>query len=246
MTTTAWEVQIGGRASDLEYLSRHFTSPPIVVTKDDRDSCYLLRSESFGTLSEPNAVRDTANSLLAVLSGALGFARSSDEPLRSGAIYLRHLDGRRDVFLLLEGIAARMEVGDLSVSIIDRHGAVLKIAPPAQPTVSLVSAALNDKAISKALRLLGSDANTWVGLYRLHEVVEADVGGEHRMLKNGWGSSRQLKRFKHSANSVAVAGDNARHGKELSLPPGAPMSLGEAKAYVLYVLQAWFSAKNAV
>lgn len=246
MPSTVWEVQIGGRASDLEHLSRHFTSPPIVVTRDDRDSCYLLRSESFSSLSEPNAVRDAATSLLAVLSGALTFVRGSDEPLRSGAIYLRHPDGRRDVFLLLEGVAARTEVGDVSVSVTDRNVVVREIIPPPQPTLSLTSAALSDASISKALRLLGSDANTWVGLYRLHEVVEADVGGEHQMLKHGWGSSRQLKRFKHSANSVAVAGDNARHGKELSLPPGAPMSLGEAKAYVLYVLRAWLSAKTAV
>jgi hypothetical protein len=246
MPTTIWEVQISGRASDLDHLCRHFTAPPVVVTKDDRDSCYLLQSASFRSLSEPNAVRDAATSLLAVLSGALTFVRGSDEPLQSGAVYLRHTDGHRDIFVLLEGITIRTEVGDIGASITNCDGAVREVTPPPRPTVSLTRAALSDAAISKALRLLGSDANTWVGLYRLHEVVEADVGGEHQMVKRGWGSSRQLKRFKHSANSVAVAGDNARHGKELSLPPGAPMSLSEAKAYVLYVLQAWLSAKNAV
>jgi len=77
-------------------------------------------------------------------------------------------------------------------------------------------------------------------------MVESDIGGEKKLVKMGWGSTHQLKRFKHSANSVAVAGDSARHGRELGDPPRDPMSIDEAIAYCKYLLQAWFDSKRSV
>lgn len=42
-----------------------------------------------------------------------------------------------------------------------------------------------------------------------------------------------------------VAGDTARHGKEVTSPPANPMSLEEAAAYVNYVVSAWLASKRA-
>lgn len=58
------------------------------------------------------------------------------------------------------------------------------------------------------------------------------------------GSPEDLKRFKHSANSVTVAGDHARHGRELEQPPKKPMTPEEAIAYLNYVAQAWLASKG--
>lgn len=96
------------------------------------------------------------------------------------------------------------------------------------------------------MRLLAApDHKSWVGMYRIHEVIEADVGSERALIKRDWGSEKDLKRFKHSANSVAVAGDSARHGREVEQPPKHPMSVDEAAAYLNYVLQSWLSSKGA-
>jgi hypothetical protein len=92
--------------------------------------------------------------------------------------------------------------------------------------------------------LANRDAVTWVGLYRIHEVVEHDVGGREALIKLGRVSKQQLKRFTHSSNSVAAAGDQARHGKEITQPPKNPMSLEEAKAFVMGLLTAWFNSKG--
>jgi hypothetical protein len=81
-------------------------------------------------------------------------------------------------------------------------------------------------------------------MYRIHEVIEHDLGGENAMKKKGWGSANDLKRFKHSANSVNVGGDEARHGKEIQDPPKNPMSVEEADAYLQYVVQAWLTSKG--
>jgi hypothetical protein len=121
----------------------------------------------------------------------------------------------------------------------------VRVVTPSPPfSVSLMQLALVNDSVARVMGLLAkADAFTWVGLYRIHEVIEADLGGEKALIKRGFGSALQLKRFKHSSNYVAVADDSARHGKELTTPPTNPMSLDVAKAYVMYALQAWFNAK---
>lgn len=241
---TTWEVRIQGRASDLAHLARYFTGPEITVRKDERDNCYLLQLASFSALLDSNAVLNAAQESLPVLSGVLKLVRNSDEPLRAdGAVYRRAPDGRRDVFMhIQETLKIKVEMGDVELRVTDAQGVVREVAPPPR-SVAAARLAFADAAVARVLRLLATDAEDWVGLYRLHEVIEADVGGEHEMVKHGWGSARQLKRFKHSANSVTVAGDGARHGKEAH-PPTDPMALDEAKAYVAYVVQAWLQLKG--
>ncbi len=60
-----------------------------------------------------------------------------------------------------------------------------------------------------------------------------------------WCEGSDLKRFKRSANSVTVAGDDARHGKEWQVPPPNPMSLEEASAYVEQLVRRWLESKGA-
>ena len=90
----------------------------------------------------------------------------------------------------------------------------------------------------KALRLAArDDATEWVGLYRIYEVIEADLGGEHATAAPGMFPA--LKRFKHTCQSVAVAGDDARHGVERERPPRNPVTLDEARAGVAALMERW-------
>ncbi|HEY8034028.1 MAG TPA: hypothetical protein VIF37_00375 [Methylobacter sp.] len=218
-----------------------------MVVKDDRDGEFLYESIAFATCSTSEEVLAVANEELSVLSGVLKLARDSFEPLRTGAVYRLNPAGGRDVFVrITETLQLRCEVEEITLTVTDNQGNVV-ISPSPPPRAVLIAAlAATDIAVAKAMRLLSAaDSKSWVGLYRLYEVIEADIGGGHALKKCGWGSARDLKRFKHSANSVTVAGDAARHGKELEVPPTHPMSEGEAVAYVNYVLQAWLAAKGA-
>ena len=240
-------MQIEGSAGDLAYLAQHFTAPPLMVIRDERNDYYLLQSSSFKPCLDSSFVLTKANEELAILSGVLRFLRGSAEPLRSGcAVYLRHATGRRDAFVhIREGVKARAEIGTAIASGNGSNGAV-HITPPSLPMmVTLTHLALSDSAVHKALRLWANDVANWVGLYRLLEVVAADIGDERKLVKIGWTSARQLNRFKHSANSVEVAGDAARHGKETGQSPTNPMSLGEATIYVTDILHSWFDWKSA-
>ena len=138
-----------------------------------------------------------------------------------------------------------MVFADATLSVVDAEGKIRPAASETPRTVKAVRLAATDAAVAKVLRLMAADdAYTWVGMYRIHEVIEHALGGETPMKKMEWGSTADLKRFKHSANSVTVGGDEARHGKELEQPPKFPMNLDEADAYLRYVVQAWLTSKG--
>lgn len=242
-----WEVQIQGGLSDLDHLVRHFAAGHTRVTRDERDDSFLYQSDSFRTCTTSEEVLQIAEGEFAVLSGVLKFARGSRELLRAGAVYKRHSNGSRDVFVHIhDSIQVCVEMGEVTVSVTDAEGNVIHRPSPPPRTVSISALVVRDEAVKRVMRLIAApDANTWVGLYRMHEVIESDVGGERSLKKRGWGSAQDLKRFKHSANSVSVAGDKARHGKEHEQPPANPMTIDEAEAYVNYVQHAWLATKGA-
>jgi hypothetical protein len=242
-----WQVQIQGAQFDLEHLAKYFASAPMLVRTDDRAPGFLYESEKFLSCATSEEVLEVAGQELLILSGILKLIRDSTEPLCTGAVYRANAAGGRDVFVHIhEGVHARAEAGIVGVTITDKEGNVVSVPPPPPRTVALSKLALADDAVGKVMRLMAApDSDSWVSLYRMHEVVEADAGGEHLLKQRAWGSSRDLKRFKHSANSVTVAGDRARHGKESDQPPTQPMSLDEANAYVNYVLHAWLASKGA-
>lgn len=240
--TPIWQLQLTGDSSDLEHLSENLSSGSLRVLKDLQG--YVLESQNFASCNSSEQVLEKSREHLAILSGILMAARQAPRALGAGAVILKNTDGSGQIFMSFhEELHARDFVDAV---VIDSQG--IKVAPPRHVarSVVLLQLALSDPAVAKVLRLLASpDRRTWVGLYRLHEVILEEIGGEKQLERLGWGSKTDLRRFKHSANSVAVAGDSARHGTEQSDAPKNPMTLDEADAYCGYVLQAWLTSKGA-
>ena len=243
MNINPWQVQIEGWSSDLEHLAKHFTTFTMRVVKDESGS-FFYESDSFKPCSESSEVLKLANEELSVLSGVLKVVRESPEILRTGAVYKKNESGGKDLFVCLSGIQVPAEPGELTITTSDSSGNVItKLTPPAR-TITIIRLATTDTSVAKVMRLIAApDHKSWVGMYRIHEVIGKDIGGEYKLQSRGWGSTKDLKRFKHSANSVSVGGDSARHGKEVEQPPNNPMPIDEAYAYLNYVLQSWLSSK---
>jgi hypothetical protein len=238
-----WSVRLQGAASDLEHLALYFASPPARVIKDSDDESYLLLQDSFDTCRTSDEVHALAVDQASILSGILTLVRQSRESLRVGAVYKQHPNGTKEIFLCAREI---LQVTDESTAIVtDAKGNVITSSMSVPRTVALSALAVRDASVAKAMRLIAaSDASSWVGMYRLYEIIEANMGGERSMQDLNCGSRDVLKRFKHSANSVAIAGDAARHGKECGLPPSNPMSFEEAGAYLNYLLETWLASKS--
>jgi hypothetical protein len=245
---TIWQVQLEGDGRDLEFLTTVLASGPRKVVRDRPGPGFSYESDAFDACTTSEQVEQLAEDEIAVLSGILKLERDARDSLRYGAVYKLNQNGGRDVFVRIrESLHVRTEMGAVTVVATDALGNLIARPPPPPPrSAVLLQLAQVDAAVAKVLRLLSAaDAMSWVGLYRLHEVIEADIGGQHKLEKQGWGSADDLRRFKHSANSVQVGGDKSSHGKEPHVAPKNPMTLAEAEAYVRYIVQAWLASKGA-
>ena len=245
---TIWQVALVGDPQDLAFLGQTFEFGSCKVLRDAQNSGYLYESDSFHRCNSFQEVEQIAETELATLSGILKLERDSRDALRYGSVYKSNQNGGRDIFVRIEESAhLRDEVSAVVAARTGAEGNGVE-SPPRPPPRAAVLLALScvDAAVAKSLRLLSApDVKSWVNLYRLHEVIEADVGGRHTLEKLSWGSAEDLRRFKHSANSVQVGGDRSRHGNEWQAAPKNPMTLSEAEAYVRYIVQSWLASKGA-
>lgn len=241
-----WEVSLQGRDGDLRYLARYFTSPPTVIVRSEFESSYVLRMDAFSACKESTGVLELAERQLVILSGILKLERNSPETLRVGAVFRRR-GGGRDVFIhVRDTLRITLETGEPVVTVTDAEGNVVSAPEAPAPAVRIAALCAHYPAVAKVIRLIAApDSRTWVGLYRIYEVLESDVGGQAALVQKSWGSATDQDRFKHSANSVTVAGDNARHGKEHNAPPKNPMTIEEASVYVDGLLRGWLVSKGA-
>jgi hypothetical protein len=83
----------------------------------------------------------------------------------------------------------------------------------------------------------------WINLYKVYEVVRDDVGGKHVLVRNGWATADDIRRFTETAQSPQLLGDAARHAGRKRPPPPDPMTLDGAKALIGAMVRSWVSTK---
>lgn len=240
-----WEVELHGEDRDLDYLVRYFTVSPRIY-RDSKTGQTLMLVEGCADDAAYSTVSAAADDGVKVLSGTLKMLYQSHKPLRVGGVMHRQLDGRCHVYLEARSILGVVTFGDAEVLVSGADGQRMSVPQGPPPAVLLVALAQTDLTVAKAMRLAAMpDAETWRGLVPLFEVIEHDVMRQGAsVVKKGWTSKTQQKRFEHTANSSA-AGDASRHGHERYSPPANPMTLEEARAFVQMVLHAWIADRLA-
>jgi hypothetical protein len=201
------------------------------------DGRYYLRMVELDQLDESGDVETRAGEILRIVNGAARVQYGNSREARVDAAARVHPDGQIQHFVHLSGaIHARSRVSaTLTVG-----GGPVRATP--EPTVAerAVGAALNDPQAERALRIFGRDDVDYRDLYHVLEIAEAAIGSS--IYSDGTVTIAEVRRFKHTANSVHALGDQARHGHEPTKPPSQPMPFAEAQALVGRVLRVWFGA----
>jgi len=118
------------------------------------------------------------------------------------------------------------------------------IPAPELPTDRWKDLLLEDTSVSTVCELLSHSSLGWNDLYRSLEIIAEDVGGNHKIVELGWATKESLRRFKHTANSPATIGLDARHGVDQGEPPLAPMIHSEAVALLETLVYQWMWSKT--
>jgi hypothetical protein len=236
-----WCVEVVGDRADLNMLTGSMSTGSTSITMEADK--FILRCDAFDGLDAARSVAQKAKQILSALSGATRLALGGHTSMAVGGVYRVRDDGGRDTFIITE--TGNLQIrGFPATVVVTRSDGTEEIHRPADRIPPWLALATTDDAVAKALRLRDDESLGWVELYRIYEVIESDVGGS-AMVANGWASKRDIRRFKHTANSVAAAGDQARHGRETGTRPAKPLTLSEARALVDALLQAWLANKGS-
>lgn len=234
-----WEVRLEGGPIDLRMLAERLQSERtfVIETKDG----FVLRSQELGQLNDAHTVRERGTTIATSLSATAKVLLGACESIRACGATLVRDDGKRDIHMWAEPGEFSLRILPVRL-VVRRSDGTEEACHPGDRVGEWLDLSFTNETVEKALRLRGRGDLNWTGLYRLFEVIEADTG-RGIISARGWITEKQSRRFKHTANSVAAAGDEARHGKEATQPPSDPMSLGDARLLIDRLLSAWLNSK---
>ena len=221
---TSWAAEVEGHPVDHHWVEEASAKLTLNVSRH-QDGMWLLTSPTLAGLADTGAAEDEAVRLLSTVNGAGAVHDPGFRPLTVGHIYRFRPGGGKDAFVLLKS------------TVTVRSALVLQGGTPVPPGPSLLeiadAAAKADPDLALALSLYGVVPRTFSSLYKVFELSE-----RHPDHKN-WTSGKERRRFKHTANSITAAGDQARHAVEETKPPKNPMTLTDASVLVRTILDRW-------
>jgi hypothetical protein len=224
-----WQVEVVGDPADLNTLADGFADQSLQI-RQAPDGKFILTAGAVSDLSDPWDVLKQARLLLDQVAGSARLFLGMTASLTVGNVTRLRDDGRKDYFILPE--PARFTARAFAPTIVVAHAdGSQDISRPSDPVWRALQTARKDPTVAKLLRLRNRANLAWVELYRIFEIIQASVGRSH-IVSSGWATDTDLTRFTHSANSVTVGGDDARHGIERSDPPARPLDLEQAQSLV--------------
>jgi len=233
-----WWARLEGEKLDLEGLVKALGDGSPVEIREF-DGRHYLRMADFDELDESGDVETRAVENVHILNGAARVQCDDSREVRVDAAarvqpngQIQHFIHARAALHLRARVSAIVTVSGESVP-----------APP-EPTVTerALEAALDDPQAERALRIFGRNDVDYRDLYHVLEIAEAAIGS--RIYSSGTMTRAEVRRLKHTANSLHALGDQARHGHEATQPPSQPMPFAEAQALVGRVLRVWFATTS--
>lgn len=230
-----WEARLSGEDFDLSQAKRLCNNQRISINKVDEQ--WFLSSSEFEGLKDASEVHSRAKKIAVTLSGALNILNGYKGSLSVDSVHKLSPEGKRSVTILAEPV--NFTIRTSFTATLTKSDGTVETRSSEDPTNSWMELSFENKKVSKIFRLTSMEWD-WVNMYRIYEVIQSDVGKK----TNEWISGTDLERFKHSANSVEVAGDASRHGKEKTQPPKNPMEIKEAKILMRGLVTAWLDSKK--
>ena len=226
-----WMIELSGDPSDLDKLSKVFTTPELCIQKDGEN--FLLKSEDYESCVSSDDVKNIASEILNNLNAGIALSLDSQKKIDIAGIIQIGDDGRRHCFI------------EISSSYLTLGPTLLMIGEnihPADPIPRWIKIAHKDAKVAKAFNFIVADFNSWNSLYKILEVLKED---QFKLVRNGSCHENKISDFKRTANCYETIGIDARHAKENQAPPKNPMSLSQAKSFIKMLLHEWLREKES-
>ncbi|MFD0959015.1 hypothetical protein [Paenibacillus chungangensis] len=229
-----WIICLSGDEADLYELSKSLNTEYLTVFKEG-DQYYLKSSQILST-DEYREVSEKVKELVDLINGATKLALGTRNTIAVTDIYVQKDDGGRILFGSAH-LSASIRVR-ASTQIIRADGTI-EICNPADSVSNWLDLSQKNELINKVFKLISHDSDSWIGLFKIFEVIDKDSG----IRSFSSVSSENLKRFTQTANSYKAVGMEARHALDYE-PPKKPMNITEARSLIYIVVNEWLRQKD--
>jgi hypothetical protein len=235
---SSWFVRLTGATPDLNRLLEGLPAGNLWVTQAEGD--YWLGATELGGVDDAEAAKARAEEIIAYLNGLAKTRIDDFREVRFAG--LKRVNGEERQYRWVEDTMTRM-TDSVSLTVTHADGTVEQVDTAIRLDAD-TAVAMHNESVQQALRLFGAGDRQWGELYKVLEIIEADVGGGSAIDAAGWVSAATLRRFTHTANSVGALGAAARHARETKQPPRNPMLLDDAVAMIRDLLGLWIASKR--
>ena len=229
-----WIICLSGDEADLNELSKSLITEFLTVYK--KGNQYYLKSTQILSTDEYKEVSEKIKELIDLINGATKLALGTRNTIAVSDIYILKDDGGRILFGSAH-LSASLRVRT-SYQVIRADGTI-ETCNPADSVPNWLELSKKNELINKLIKLISHDSDSWVGLYKIFEVIDKDSGIKSFSIV----SSENLKRFTQTANSYKAVGMEARHALDYE-PPKKPMNITEARSLIYLVVNEWFRQKE--
>jgi hypothetical protein len=236
----SWLIRLKGERFDLEELLKEFRSPKVKI-KEENGSFYL-ESNEFNKMDSANEVLKKGKAIIRQINIVSKFNNNNNYlDVTEDVITQVKDDGTKHNYVFLGGSVRLRTKFNAQLKVTNSHGPN-KTTNQASSSESILKLVEKNDIVAKALSFYNE--NTCFGLYKSYEIIADDIGDEYLIIKNGWSTKKDLKRFIRSINHPDILGDSARHAINKFEPPKKPMEFSEAKKYIKNILKKWLVAKK--
>jgi len=237
-----WLVLLDVKKSDFDNLSNLLRSSDEFSLMAENDK-YYLTSSHWESLTKPEDVHSIATKLLQHISAAAMIYFPGFTLLKPDIICEVDEEGKRQRWV---AGSATLNCDSSSFSIqLEGDRDII----PNLEFESWRKLAEEDEIVKDVFRQFTEFEHNWINLYKVYEIVKYEIVKKDAGKKNKidrieqWITKKKISQFTHTANSQSAIGDDARHGVDHNDPPKEPMSLSEADALIMNLLQQWLQWK---
>lgn len=232
-----WTVELTGYCKTLDLLSLVFNYELSIFKEKD---IYLLESKHINSIDDHEIAINEVELLLLRINALAKICLGISENIDYNCIYYFDEKGNKRSFLkpIICEVAIKCEVGIKTT----RSDGTIELYNPAVKIKDWIEVAYENDSAKKILYLISHDFSSWVGLYKIIDVLDKDE--KYSAVKPGGKYYNDIKAIKRTANSYQITKEKGRHGYDDPKPPEKPVELIYAHNIIKNVLIEWFDEKK--
>lgn len=225
-----WKIQLSGDEPTLALMSNTLRAPELQVIREGDQ--FFLKAPRFNGIRGSLEILNASEELLRPLRGL--FRLYANQPAEVIAVnFYCEAPGHEHGMVTLDSGGPIIVRGTDDVA---RAAGLVSSDETGQiQGERLLAAALKSPAMVRALQILDAPDEEWARIYKLLEIVEAELGGTDSIVAMGVGTKSQIKLLKRTANTH-------RHEAQTQAPPPNPMPLDEAKLLARTIVMRWIES----